>query len=236
MANTQTTVPLFVANTVLTAASQNISAGTGVPVFATTVTRDAAFGGSNKALAEGQLCYLESTNVTQQYNGSAWETVGPASAGALVRVGGGSLSGSSTAFTSVFSATYEAYKIIVTGGVLSTTAYVTLIFGSTTTGYKSSQPASNFSTGAYSAGLASGTTYLAVGYSSSNFGSDITVVNPQLAKNTHTSSSLGFVDATVGASHNGVLENSTQYTGFTLAPSGGTFTAGTVNIYGYALS
>jgi hypothetical protein len=76
MANTQTTVPLFVANQVLTAAQQNTSAGTGVPVFATTVTRDAAFGGSNKALAKGQLCYLEATSLVQQYNGSAWVSVG----------------------------------------------------------------------------------------------------------------------------------------------------------------
>ena len=80
MANTQTTVPLFVANTVLTAATQNISAATGVPVFATTVTRDAAFGGSNKALAEGQLCYIEASNVVQYYDGAAWATVGPTTA------------------------------------------------------------------------------------------------------------------------------------------------------------
>jgi len=78
MANTQTAVPLFVANAVLTAAQQNISAGTGVPVFATTVTRDAAFGGSNKALAEGQLAYIEASNVVQYYDGAAWATVGPA--------------------------------------------------------------------------------------------------------------------------------------------------------------
>ena len=77
MANEQTSVPLFVADTILTAAQQNISAGTGVPVFATTVTRDAAFGGANKALAEGQLCYLSSTNTTQYYDGAAWATVGP---------------------------------------------------------------------------------------------------------------------------------------------------------------
>jgi len=76
-ANAQTSVPLFVANNVLTAAQQNISAATGVPVFATTVTRDAAFGGSNKVLAEGQLCYLESTDVVQYYTGAAWATVGP---------------------------------------------------------------------------------------------------------------------------------------------------------------
>jgi hypothetical protein len=77
MANTQTSVPLFVANTVLTAAQQNISAGTGVPVFATTVTRDAAFGGSNKALAEGQLAYIEASNIVQYYDGAAWATLGP---------------------------------------------------------------------------------------------------------------------------------------------------------------
>ena len=76
-ANAQTSVPLFVANTVLTAAQQNISAATGTPVFATTVTRDAAFGGSNKVLAEGQLCYLESTDVVQYYTGAAWATLGP---------------------------------------------------------------------------------------------------------------------------------------------------------------
>jgi len=44
MANTQTTVPLFTVGAALTAAQQNISAATGVPVFATTATRDAAFG------------------------------------------------------------------------------------------------------------------------------------------------------------------------------------------------
>lgn len=83
MANTQTTVPLFVANTVLTAASQNISAGTGVPVFATTVTRDAAFGGSNKALAEGQLAYIEASNIVQYYDGAAWATLGPSTSGVV---------------------------------------------------------------------------------------------------------------------------------------------------------
>jgi hypothetical protein len=84
MANEQTSVPLYAAAEVLTAANMNISAGTGVPVFATTVTRDAAFGGAGeKVLAEGQLCYLSASNIVQQYNGSSWETVGPASSGVV---------------------------------------------------------------------------------------------------------------------------------------------------------
>ena len=76
-ANAQTSVPLFVANTVLTAQQQNISAATGVPVFATTGTRDAAFGGANKVLAEGQLAYIEASNIVQYYDGAAWATLGP---------------------------------------------------------------------------------------------------------------------------------------------------------------
>ena len=236
MANEQTSVPLFTAGEVLTAANMNISAGTGVPVFSNTTTRDAGFGGAGeKVLAEGQLCYLSSTNVVQYYDGAAWATVGPASAGALVRVGGGTLSGASTAFTNVFSATYQAYKIVVTGATLSATAYVQLILGSTTTGYKSAQLASNYTSGVFSAGFATASAYAAVGYSSSDFSGDITVASPQLAKHTHISSSLGFVDATIGGLSTSVLENSTQYTGFTLQTAT-TFTAGTVNIYGYALS
>ena len=75
-ANAQTSVPLYAAGEILTAANMNISAGTGVPVFATTTTRDAAFGGTGeKVLAEGQYCYIESNNETQFYDGAAWQTV-----------------------------------------------------------------------------------------------------------------------------------------------------------------
>ena len=78
-ANAQTTVPDFVAETVLTAAKLDISAATGVPVFATTVTRDAAFGGANKVLAEGQLAYIVASDTVQYYSGALWVSVGEAS-------------------------------------------------------------------------------------------------------------------------------------------------------------
>jgi hypothetical protein len=77
MANTQIKVPLFAAAEVLTAANMNISAGTGIPVFATTITRDAAFGGAGeKVLAEGQFAYIEATDELQYYDGVAWQTSG----------------------------------------------------------------------------------------------------------------------------------------------------------------
>jgi hypothetical protein len=128
MANTQTTVPAFVASQVLTAEQMTQSASTGVPVFATTVTRDAGFGNSGqKALAQGQLCYLEATDVVQYYDGSAWATLAPAppvSAG-LVFIAGGSIS-DTTSVNSCFSATYLNYRIILSNLVSGTSSGVNL--------------------------------------------------------------------------------------------------------------
>jgi len=86
-ANAQTTVPTFTAAQVLTADQMNQSARTGVPVFADTAARDAAFGGAGeKTLAEGQLAYLEDSNIVQYYDGSVWATVGPTASGGVVQV------------------------------------------------------------------------------------------------------------------------------------------------------
>lgn len=76
-ANAQTTVPTFTTGQVLTADQMNQSARTGVPVFADTTARDAAFNGTGeKTLAEGQLCYLESTDKVMFYNGTSWANLG----------------------------------------------------------------------------------------------------------------------------------------------------------------
>ena len=76
-ANAVTTVPVYVSGEVLTAADMNIT-NSGIPVFATTTTRDAAFGGTGeKTLAEGQFAYIEATNTTQYYDGAAWQSVTP---------------------------------------------------------------------------------------------------------------------------------------------------------------
>ncbi len=75
-ANAQTAVPVFTSGQVLTAA-QVTQINTGVPVFADSTARTAAFGGSGeKVLAEGQFAYLESDNTTYYYDGAAWVAVG----------------------------------------------------------------------------------------------------------------------------------------------------------------
>jgi hypothetical protein len=74
-ANAQTTVPTFVTSQVLTAAQVN-QINTGVPVFADSSARTAAFGGSGeKVLAQGQLSYLESDGKIYVYSGTAWVSI-----------------------------------------------------------------------------------------------------------------------------------------------------------------
>ena len=139
-ANAQTSVPTFVASQVLTAAQVN-QINTGVPVFADSTARDAAFGGSGeKVLAEGQLCYLESTNKVQYYDGFAWANLGsvtnvaaftatgtwtvPAGvtfAIAHIRAGGGGVStGAGTGGTS--SVAFAGGTVSATGGAPMTQA------------------------------------------------------------------------------------------------------------------
>ena len=112
-ANAQTSVPTFTAGEILTAANMNISARTGIPVFATTVTRDAAFGGTGeKTLAEGQFAYLEDSNTTQYYDGAAWQTVGIAP-GLIYITGATFTTVASVSFAlDVFTSTYSNYLVV----------------------------------------------------------------------------------------------------------------------------
>jgi hypothetical protein len=111
--NAQTAVPAFVAGEVLTAAEMT-QINTGIPVFATTTTRDAAFGGSGeKVLAEGQYAYIEATNSTQFYDGSSWQAVGVTPG--LVYITGATFTtvASFSLPTDTFTATYRNYRMIL---------------------------------------------------------------------------------------------------------------------------
>lgn len=127
-ANAQTSVPAFVTGQVLTA-QQQTEINTGVPVFATTTTRDAAFGGSGeKVLAQGQLAYIEASDIVQYYNGTAWATLAPATPAALVYITGASFSSqTSVAFAnSTFTSTYTRYLVLMSAESTSGNSTVTM--------------------------------------------------------------------------------------------------------------
>ena len=241
MPNEQTSVPLYAASEVLTAANMNISAGTGVPVFATTVTRDAAFGGAGeKVLAEGQLCYLSATNVVQYYDGAAWATVGPAVAAAsgltLISTTTIGTTVSTVTISSAFSATYDNYKIIVSGGALSSNENLALQLGATTTGYYAG--ATNISYGGVVTGVgdsnAASWTRFGGGSTNGLIGS-ADIFMPFAAKNTLIIFAKAIPITTQNAQLSaGFLDNTTSYTAFTINVSGGaTMTGGTIKVYGY---
>jgi hypothetical protein len=241
MPNEQTSVPLFASGEVLTAANMNISAGTGVPVFATTVTRDAAFGGtSEKVLAEGQLCYLSSTNVVQYYDGAAWATVGPASAGALTFIKSQTIGTTVTSVnvTSAFSTTYDRYLVTLSGGTTTNNRSLNLTLGATTTGYYSSYALVSYASTTVIGGASSnGSSILDAAVVTTNgLSGRFELNNPFNAVRTEILNCYGgLVTNQQYLSGAGFVDNATSYTDFTLTmASTGTMTGGTIYVYGYA--
>ena len=113
-----------------------------------------------------------------------------------------------------------------------------MILGATVTNYDSYCPGVVLSTGGYSANFGGqGSASFAIGFGSVS--SDcllLDVLNPNIAKRTLVSG--GFLrDTGSGSSATmfGTLNDTTQYTGFTISSTVGNLT-GTLNIYGYTLS
>jgi hypothetical protein len=237
-ANAVTTVPVYTAGEVLTAADMNIT-NSGIPVFATTVTRDAAFGGTGeKTLAEGQFAYIEDTNTTQYYDGAAWQAVG-ASGLVLVKTQTIGSAVASVEVTGAFSSTYDNYKITLSGGVAGSGIDLKLQLGATTTGYYSVQNRRYYSNGAAeNSNTNNGANFETVGQGSTNaLTMNCELGSPNLAKNTTMSAVITFLGTNgFGGNAAGYIDNSTQYTAFTIIAQSGTLTGGTIRVYGYANS
>ena len=240
-ANAQIAVPAFTAGQVLTAAQQT-QINTGIPVFATTTTRDAAFGGTGeKVLAQGQTCYIEATSSYQTYNGSAWVTFG---AGGLTLVSTGTFSAVSSVATSAatFTATYDNYLILFYGAG-SAAATVGFRFNASGTAISTGYYGGLFSIGDQGTGVNTGSsnqTSLAIGqisdspYLDFNFAYTVYDVN----NSNHYPSVNGYGrSGTQTQSQQANFYGGSRLTkqavdGFTMLVSAGTFT-GKYKVYGY---
>jgi hypothetical protein len=231
--NAQTSVPVFTAGQVLTAQQQK-EINTGIPVFATTVTRDAAFGGTGeKTLAQGQYAYIEATSALMVYTGSAWINAG----GGLTLITAqaiGSAVGSVTV-SSCFSSTYDNYLVTVNGGVGSVAGDLRLQLNGTTSGYYYSIIGNSWNATASNAGSTSIASIPYMGTVETNsLNASITIKSPNLAKRTEFNAN--YMNPTASYVSSGFLNNLTQYTGLVLAPDSGTLTGGTIRVYGYQTS
>lgn len=248
-ANAQTTVPTFTTGQVLTATQMNDSARTGVPVFAGTTERDAAFGGSGeKTLAEGQLCYLESTNVVQYYDGAAWATVGPQTLSSGLNYITGATFTTATSVSlpdNTFSSTYRNYRMEFSLTAVTSDADITVRMRASGTDNTTSNYYAMW-LGTTAGGVA--VTAVSSGASSFNFAESdstfvpysfaIDILQPQLAAATTILGSLVYYTKTTsnvnGLSGGAWFNGTTQFDSLSVISSVASSITGAYRVYGYA--
>ena len=143
----------------------------------------------------------------------------------------------SVTVSGVFSATYDSYKIVVSGGTSSVNdCDLAMILGATTTGYYMAYSGATYSTAAASlTANDNAASWSRTGNGFTNgLQANFDLVGPNLAKNTFINGQN--IAVTNARTYSGYLANTTQYTAFTLTPNSGTLTGGTICVYGYALS
>jgi hypothetical protein len=144
---------------------------------------------------------------------------------------------SSVVVNDAFSATYDAYKIVVSSGVGSTAgANIGLQLGASTANYAIGLTLITYATAALGgAGFASTSSFPFVGHTTTNYTNvNVDLVNPFLAK--YTTLFAQFISAGQGGTATGVHNVATSYTSFTLIPGAATLTGGTIYVYGYGIS
>jgi hypothetical protein len=237
-ANATTFVPTYVASEILTAADLNVT-NSGIPVFATTVTRDAAFGGTGeKVLAEGQFAYIEASNATQYYDGSTWQTLG-ATPGMTLVTAGSTSAASTLTLDNVFTSSYRNYKLFIDGVTSADDIDVPLKFragGATNSNSNYTRQSISASASGVSRSLTSnGTAFTSVvAGGTTRLVLEAAFYAPQAAVNTGFLSSANTMSTTSYAYiTGGTFTAGTQFDGFIMTPTSGTITV-TYRLYGMA--
>ena len=139
---------------------------------------------------------------------------------------------SSVTVSSAFSATYNAYRILISGGVGSTNQNMTLTLTGSTTGYYSGGFETEYAgvtRGWFNNNAAGWVTFSAMNTQFINM--DFELVEVAIARYTRFKST--FINNGTAIQIAGVHQVATAYTGFTVTPTSGTMTGGTIRVYGY---
>lgn len=183
---------------------------------------------------DGMLTYLQDVNSYETFSDTAFVPLVKQGL-TLIKTQTIGTAVSSVVVTDAFSANYDAYKIIISGGVASSSQNLRLQLGNATAGYYQAGQLVTYA-GTSSASNANNTsTFTFVGFGTSvGLSMNIDMVNPFLATRTYFSTNLARID-TSGAfiATGGFLSNANSYTGFTISPASGNLTGGTIFVYGY---
>lgn len=187
----------------------------------------------------GQLIFETDTSRLAVWTGSAWqyETAAAGPPG-LVFISSQTIGTavSSVTVSNCFSSTYENYRIIINSGVASTTSSMQMQLGTTATGYYDAGSFVAYNSATVTGNVNANATSWLIGQNTvDSLDSIVDLRSPFLAKNTHFTAQFSR-STTTGPNWNvgGYVANTIQYTSFTVFPTTGTITGGTIRVYGYA--
>lgn len=142
---------------------------------------------------------------------------------------------SSVGVTAAFSADYDNYKIILSGGTQSTDTAIQIILGASSTGYYGFMNYGDASTGGtFGAAQNNSATFKWIGGGKAGFAchASVEIYNP--FKAAYSTFAHGTYQNNAGyGSVQGEHRVATSYTSFTISPEVGTITGGTIRVYGY---
>ncbi len=197
-------------------------------VFGGTAARSSAI----PTPSEGMTSYRTDTQQIESYDGAEWRGMSGLQLVKKQTIGTGV---SSVAVTGAFSATYDNYKIVISGGVANTTGFMALQLGSTTSGYYGAYTSIIFGNSTLNAGATNnGAAFNQAGFCTGTFVNfNIDVINPFLSHRTMIDG--GFISNSTAGSLGGFQDSATSFTGFTVTPISGatSLTGGTIYVYGY---
>ena len=164
----------------------------------------------------------------QAYTGSDWQNMDGLTLVAKANIG---TAVSSVTVTNAFSATYDNYKVIVSGGVASAGVSLAIRLGATTTGYNIGQIFINYTSNTVAGFAGSNQAQWLVGAATTtDLNLDVDLKAPFLARKTLMN---GLQANGFGLTAFGELTNTTSYTDLVILPNSGNLTGGTIYVYGY---
>jgi hypothetical protein len=143
---------------------------------------------------------------------------------------------SSVTVSDVFSADFDAFKIIITGGVGSTSTTMRLQLGATTSGYYAAYNRVTYSTGAAApASDNNAANFSRCGFATTDtLNGNFELLQPFATKRTIFQGAFIAAGVTDNAgTASGFLNDATSYTAFTISLATGTMTGGIIRVYGY---
>ena len=186
---------------------------------------------------DGQVIYETDTNRVLVWDNSAWVMIADTDSPPglqLIKTQTIGTAVSSVTVSDAFSADYDDYLITMSGGVASTANSVRLTLGSANTGYYQGGLGQTFA-GANSSAEAANAAFFSVGNgTTAKLYAKVFLSSPFLADETNmeatqlSTSTTGFATPVAG-----FLNTTTSYTSFTFTASTGTWSGGTIRVYGY---